>query len=434
MSSFSPGSLLRASGAVGILLIGLGSDGCSSTNAGTQPDPDESPDASSIPGTGGGRNVESGACRWGDCEVNTDEFATCMCGPCSDNNPCMLPLAECNLANGRCETDPPCASHTECGPRAYCNDSGNCRYNYYTGPCDTSDDCISPEENECRFGRCGCDFLHRELALTPNVLVVLDRSDSMNEPLGTSTKWSIAKEAITDAVSRYGDRVRFGLALYPGQDLACGVVSECSSGAVLIDPGAGSVGAFEGALSTASTCRSGTPTAEMLQSLLSYGPFGDTDRESYVLLVTDGVATCSDPLLQVDALGSRTPPVKTFVVGFGDGVDGAALDALADAGGTARDGTPKYYQAETATEIHDAFDDVVQRTFSCRYPFLPTWTYFSLDAYFGSEPVPQDRRHIDGWDYEAPEVVFYGDACRRLLSGEVSSFTVVATECGDTTH
>jgi hypothetical protein len=126
--------------------------------------------------------------------------------------------------------------------------------------------------------------------------------------------------------------------------------------------------------------------------------------------------------------------VKTFVVGFGAAVDAAELDALARAGGTARADEPRYYQAESASDLHAALESVVTRALPCTYDFAP-WGYgWWMSAYFGSEPVPRDKDHLDGWDYDhsTKQVTFYGDACHRLASGEVPEFTVVAEGCRDT--
>jgi hypothetical protein len=74
------------------------------------------------------------------------------------------------------------------------------------------------------------------VTVAPNILVVLDRSDSMNEPLGTSTKWDAAKGALAELAGKYGQGARLGLALYPGTDLSCATGANCEAGAVFVEP------------------------------------------------------------------------------------------------------------------------------------------------------------------------------------------------------
>ena len=51
----------------------------------------------------------------------------------------------------------------------------------------------------------------------PGVLLVLDRSASMQGLVGRRTKWDIARDAVSDMVSERSDEIDFGLMLYPAR-------------------------------------------------------------------------------------------------------------------------------------------------------------------------------------------------------------------------
>jgi hypothetical protein len=51
--------------------------------------------------------------------------------------------------------------------------------------------------------------------LPPDLLIVLDRSSSMGQTVGSATKWAHAKTAITYLTSTYAGKIRFGLLVFP---------------------------------------------------------------------------------------------------------------------------------------------------------------------------------------------------------------------------
>ncbi len=94
----------------------------------------------------------------------------------------------------------------------------------------------------------------------PGVLLVLDRSISMNATIDGEKKWDIATGAVSSMLADHGDAAHFGLMVYPGPsgDGAAGVVGpvgacdfnrvdqgceplapRCSTGEVMVDIGGG---------------------------------------------------------------------------------------------------------------------------------------------------------------------------------------------------
>jgi hypothetical protein len=319
-------------------------------------------------------------------------------------------------------------SPADCGAAAYCGADGKCAPSETGSPCAGDGNCISGET--CTGGFCGCGGVtYNATKVAPNVLIVLDRSSSMNDNITGGTKWSVAKAAIADLLTAHASEIRFGLALFPGQDLSCATGGNCQAGHVFVDPGDATSSSINGDLGSAQTCSFGTPTAEELTALESYAGLKDAVHPNYILMVTDGQPTCADPVPVVTALRGQSPPVKTFVVGFGSAVDPTVLNNMAQAGGTAiAGGPPYYYVAGDAASLGAAFAAIAGSVFSCTYTLsgVPP-DLGKLYVYENQQAISRDTAHGNGWDYDAAtnQVTFYGAACTALQSGQVTDLTIV---------
>lgn len=278
-------------------------------------------------------------------------------------------------------------------------------------------------------GETGCDSeLYGSEAVPPNVLIVLDRSRSMLDEVPGGAKWDVARDAIATVTAAHDTDVRFGLMLFPGTDESCASGAECSPGNVFIDPAPMTATDITALLTGASTCMFGTPIAENLDALVDYAGLEDTTRADYILLVTDGMATCNDPIPSVTALRNESPEIKTFVVGFGSEVDPDQLNMMAVEGGTALPGDPQYYQADDADALDAAFADIAGSILSCVFvldtvPPDPDELY----AFFDEMQIDRDPTHQNGWDYDPATntVTFYGAQCDRIQSDQVDTVNLV---------
>ncbi|HWB81354.1 MAG TPA: VWA domain-containing protein [Nannocystaceae bacterium] len=275
----------------------------------------------------------------------------------------------------------------------------------------------------------GCDSeLFGSEAVPPNVLIVLDRSASMLDEVAGGPKWDVARDAIDQITMQYADDVRWGLMLFPGFDQGCNDGAECTEGMVFTDPAEGTSPTIETFLDDASTCMFGTPIAENLDSLVDYAGLEDTTRDNYILLVTDGMATCNDPVPSVTTLRNEDPEIRTFVVGFGGEVDPDQLNAMAQEGGTALPGDPQYYQADDADQLAMAFADIAGHVLSCVFVLdeAPP-DVDELYAFFDMMQIPRDPSHMNGWDYDPTTntVTFYGPACDTIKADEVETVSIV---------
>ncbi len=326
----------------------------------------------------------------------------------------------CDPALELCVDALPCSTHADCGNGAFCDPTGACSPSKTGSPCATPANC--PSGQDCIGGFCGC--MGEVFAAEPvssNVLIVLDRSGSMDDLIGGTRKWDIATSAIATLLASYGDRVRFGLVMYSSD-------ADCGPGLLEVDVGDMTATAINGALA-ASGPAGRTPTGDTLAGLTGYAGLEDTARDNYVLLITDGMETCNgDGVAAVTALRAETPEIKTFVVGFGGEVDAATLDAMAQAGGTARPSAPFYYQADSAAELMAAFDAIGGSVLSCSYQLMGTPADpADLYIYFDGAGVTRDTTHTMGWDYDPAtnQITFYGADCTLLRTGQVTDLVLV---------
>lgn len=396
MSASRPFSLLL----LVALAVATASLGCSDDPPGSDPGTGGSGAMGGTGGTGGTGGSQGKACKSAsDCRGGVCDPAT---GTCSE-----APIA--------------CVGFDDCGAAARCEE-GICVPNDTGGSC--TEDAHCPVRERCIGGYCGCaggEFAAE--AVEPNVLIVLDKSGSMRDAVGGASKWNIALQAVEGLLAEYGERVRFGLVLYPDGN-------RCAAGRVHVDVGAGTEVDILDVLANFNPDGS-TPTGATMEAVRTYAGLQDASRQNYVLLLTDGDERCNgNGEAAVAALRGQEPEVKTFVVGFGGGVDARELEAMAIAGGTELPGATKYYQADDAASLEAAFADIGGAVLSCSYEVQDaglSLTAKDIHVYFDGEAVDHDPGHGGGWDYVASSgrITFFGEACSKLRAGEVTDLVIV---------
>lgn len=356
----------------------------------------------------------------------------------------------CNPQTNECEAGLPCQAHGDCGAGGYCP-AGTCEPNETGGPCDGDGNC--PAGDTCIEGYCGCEGeAFAAEPVVPNIMVVFDKSGSMEEDLdgdcplfehnddkcdypphdgdsepnpafdGLPDKWGIATTAMSQLLTSHGNKVRFGLVTFSSD-------SGCGAGDVRVDIGDDTEAQIESTIDS-TLPRGSTPIRSTLQNLVGHPSLQDTTRPNYVLLITDGQETCSDndPSDAAAELLAQSPSVKTFVVGFGGGVNAAELNDLAEQGGTPRAGATKYYQADNAAELATALDAILGSVLSCSYQLDQTPEDLAdLYVYADGDPVDRDQTRSEGWDYDPASgtLTLYGQICLDLQDGSITDLAIV---------
>jgi len=285
-----------------------------------------------------------------------------------------------------------------------------------------------------------CGGQHLDLSyVPPNLGIVLDRSCSMTKALAgtTTTKWQAAVAALRDVLTTYATDVRWGLTMFP--DTAG---SACTQGTIPFPIGVHSAHQIEARLQAALGSGDAdypddpcvTPIDTGVEQAATDPALADTDRKSYLLLVTDGAqAGCSaggsaagaeDAVAQLFTAG-----IATYVVGFGSEVKASELDTLAVAGGVPNTGSNAYYQADTAAELDAVFQQIASQVVSCTYQVsqAPPDLAETYVIFGGNTLVPYDPSNTSGWDYDPAmmTLTLYGAYCSELKTHAVSSFDVL---------
>jgi hypothetical protein len=248
----------------------------------------------------------------------------------------------------------------------------------------------------------------------PNVLLVLDRSASMADPIddfSLTSKYEDLKTAISTLVTTYDSQMRFGVDLFAGDN-------DCAAGPVALPPADAQGQAVLKKVNAAKPA-SNTPTAATLDAVIQSGALADPTRANVLVLATDGLPNCGDTDVtsRIDTLYRATPSVRTYVIGVGS--DTASnpdlLNEWADHGHTAQTGATHYFQSNSPSDLTNAFSTIAGGVVSCTFKMGgkapdPTQLYVWSDG----TPVANDA--TNGFTYEdaGPTVTLHGTTCDTL--------------------
>lgn len=330
-----------------------------------------------------------------------------------------------------------------CGPAERCSSLGQC---IPAGACAVNADCPSGQVcdasvKQCKpGGECGAVKVAAE-PVAPNVMLTLDRSCSMKKLVeGTqSTKWQVAVASINKMTKAFKGQLRFGLTMFPDtKGQAC-----LQEGPVPVPVGVDKESAVQKVLTDAlGSMSENFPDGPCVTNIdtgldqASKDPaLADKTRAGYVILLSDGAqAGCNaaggDNGATSIITDLHTRGIKTFVIGFGSGSDGAQLNVFATAGGTpASTGATKYYQAENGAALEAALKSIASKAISCELALKETPPDpAKLYVFAGNgASIARDASHATGWDYDAAgnRVVFYGSTCQDLKDGKLAGLDLV---------
>jgi len=284
----------------------------------------------------------------------------------------------------------------------------------------------------------GCGLQEENIELVnlgdpPDMLIVLDRSGSMTQPIDFfnpfgSTRWDVMRDALKGIVMDTELNINWGLSVFPtDNDCAVNPGTEVS-----VAPGRYTMikNWLDG-----SSANGNTPAHLGLQeALTTYQSMPANPEGRFVLWATDGVPNCVDPgdpvaltLAKVTALAASG--ITTYVIGFGDplGLDVQLLNDAAQAGGAPKPGGPPYYyEATNANDLQTALDQIAGGV------IIPTCSYAlqsvppdpdAVTVKANGVPVPRSTAHTNGWDYypDAMTITFFGSYCDDIEDGTTDS-------------
>lgn len=381
-------------------------------------------------------------------------LAACQCSPtgapcktateCGQSGVC-LPIGACAvacsaanntcIAGEKCSQGGGCVPAGGCGADPDCATSELCQVGTCGQPC-TASSCGAGQQ--CRSdGHCelvpqggggggGGDSCGGELFqsthVQANFLIVLDRSGSMMQVVdGTNlAKWTIATAALRQVTTQYQSQIRFGLSMFS-------TTQSCNAGMNQVPVGDATAAAISMAMPMTAN-GNGTPIGGALRLAGQHAGLMDPSRANFVLLVTDGKENCGGrPVDEVRSLTGKN--IKTFVVGFGSDVDANMLSNMAVAGGTARNGTPRYYQADDQTTLNAAFNAIAMGAIGCDFklaqaPPDPD----KIFVYVNGQAIPRDTTKKIGWDYSSPandRLTLYGTVCDAVANDPAAKIQII---------
>lgn len=289
-------------------------------------------------------------------------------------------------------------------------------------------------------GELNCGFQNFNLKREPaDVLLVLDRSASMDDPpdgaTDTTTKWNLVVPALTEVVDATNSSVAWGMKSYPeGEGKACIVGSVTEKIDVMI--AASNAAPVKQAIMTTTPLGNGTPTGDAVKQAVAYVKTVANTHPKFLLLATDGEPSCAGttedskaarPYAVTAVADALAAGIPTYVVGVATtkATASAALNDMAAAGGKPRADTnplaTRYYLANTKEELVKSLTTITGEVAkSCVFalnPPPPAPNFIAVKV--AGVTVARDTDKAAGWDYtsdDSTSLEVFGAACDAIKS------------------
>jgi hypothetical protein len=361
-----------------------------------------------------------------DCDGRNDENCECPIGqtrPCYDGPMGTSATGVCRVGTQRCLPGLVLGSAWGVCEGQLLPSSEDCS-DRVDNDCNGRTDCADPRctnAAECRPCMPGGERF--TLTTAPaDILFVVDRSGSMTlTTLDGVTRWNALVSAVRAVLPPLDASLSMGLIIYPDPDQcsvpSAPVVPISSMAASRITSALAARGPYRTAL---------TPTYAALLAAEAHLRSVASTRRRFIVLATDGAPNCSGGVAQVVTTISRIRAmygVDTFILGI-PGSDLSlypSLNTMAEAGGRARTGAIRFYDAGSTAQLETQLRSITSATRSCTYRFATTPSRpDQVTVQFDGRPVP--RNGTDGWIYTDGtnrEIRFNGLSCTQLNSGTV---------------
>ena len=292
---------------------------------------------------------------------------------------------------------------------------------------------------------CGVQTVRTSRAV-PDVLLVLDRSSSMEYDIGQDCycsgssnrpicpndqckdRWSTLSSAVNTTMASTPD-VHWGLKLFytPGATGGTSGSRLCSvSDQVEAPIAADSSAAIQSIIQDVAPAGN-TPTRKAIHAATAYLNRVTDQTSKFILLATDGEPNCAnDDATSSDAGGTinaiaeaKAAGFPVYVIGIGPSVGN--LNEFAAAGGTGQ-----YYPATSPDELTAAFAAISTRVATCILNLSVTPPDANnVAVYFNKSLVAKDD--VNGWSFANNQQVvqFNGNACEELKLSTAMTVTVL---------
>lgn len=236
--------------------------------------------------------------------------------------------------------------------------------------------------------------------VAPNVMLVVDRSGSMEEHWGNLLH-------LTPYIEAMGDLTRTGLAYFP-DDGYCGVEDS-----IEIPIAEGTAGDIMQSINSNHPA-GGTPLSQVLDHLREHGRLQDPYRDNVLILVGDGQPTCDGDIASaIDAAAEWAGlevSVKMHFIGFDAG---AANDTFSDMAAAAGEGF--HYEADNITDLLDRLGRVAASLDACGYALDEPVDAVTVSIEGQDIAACQDADCVEGFFYDpdAGIVTLAAQTCRE---------------------
>ncbi len=291
----------------------------------------------------------------------------------------------------------------------------------------------------------------------PNVVIVLDRSGSMDQvPMtGTGNLWAQTTGAIRSIVMLTQSQIRWGIGFFPG-------TTDCEAEPIAVPVAADNYTPIDAAIARKGP-GGATPTTDGINRAIAYLDTVADPGKKYIMLATDGapncaaMCTCPDTwtlmgtecvkmlcpmcgISRIDCIrgddqdaaiaavtAAANKGYHTYVVGLATSPTWeAVLDKLAEAGKEPRPGMPKYYKASDRADLEAAMRAIASKVISCEFALsTPPSDPDRTRLFLGGMSVPRDPTRKEGWEFGPGDksVIFYGSWCQMVQDGTSTDVT-----------
>jgi von Willebrand factor type A domain len=319
-------------------------------------------------------------------------------------------------ADGKCDAS--CTQGgTECGTGSFCSPDGQC-----------VPDTSGPDAN--------CPAVNfTAMPTVPSISLLIDRSGSMDDPIGNKTRYNAVRDALIDpttgVVTNLENKAFFGASLY-STDAPCPRLYS-----VPRTKGAGTRDAIA-ALITSQSPDGNTPTGPSIDQAVADFAAAPPPAGSppVIVLATDGLPNgCNGGNGEQASINAAAAAfaadIRLFVLAVGNGINDSHLQAVANAGAGVTAGMPDapFFVANTPADLQSAFNQIIGGVVSCELTISGT---IDEAQAAGGTVILNGTPLVFGTDWELVNgntIRLLGQACTDLKSSPTPMVTA-SFPCG----